>query len=166
MHDDDFWEIIDAANSAAASVDDRAAALKSVLASKSPEELIAFEAAYAGQVNKAYRWDLWGAAYVINGGCSDDGFDYFRDWLISEGRQRFDAALENPESLADMDIDEGEAEFEEFRYVVLEVFEERTGHQMDRREPQHPDRLDPAGEPWDEDDVAALYPRLAAKMGW
>ena len=22
--------------------------------------------------------ELWGAAYLINGGCSDDGFEYFR----------------------------------------------------------------------------------------
>ncbi len=166
MTDDDFWEIIDAANSAATSVDERAAALESVLSRKSPEALVAFEAAYAGQVNKAYRWDLWGAAYIINGGCSDDGFDYFRDWLISEGRQRYDAALANPESLAEIDLDEGEAEFEEFRYVVSAVYEERTGRNMDRGEPSYPFRPEPAGDPWDEDDVAALYPRLAAKMGW
>jgi hypothetical protein len=29
---------------------------------------------------------MWVAAYLMNGGCSDDGFDYFRGWLIAQGR--------------------------------------------------------------------------------
>ena len=38
-------------------------------------------------MDDSYRWDLWGAAYLANGGCSDDGFDYFRGWLIGQGRK-------------------------------------------------------------------------------
>lgn len=166
MSEDEFWEIIDSAHAAAGGIDSREAALAAVLQTKTPEELVAFEAAYAGQVNKAYRWDLWGAAYIINGGCSDDGFDYFRDWLISEGRARYFAVLADPESLAEIDIDEGEAEFEEFRYVVQDVYERKEGREMDRAEPSYPFRPEPDGDPWDEDDVAKLFPRLAAKMGW
>jgi hypothetical protein len=26
----------------------------------------------------AYTWDLWGAVFVLNGGDSDDGFEYFQ----------------------------------------------------------------------------------------
>jgi len=37
---------------------------------------------------------------LINGGCSDDGFFYFRAWLISRGQKVYDAALQNPDSLA------------------------------------------------------------------
>jgi hypothetical protein len=50
---------------------------------------------------ESYRWDLWGAAYLINGGCSDDGFDYFRGWLLSQGRAIWQATLADPDSLAD-----------------------------------------------------------------
>ncbi|WP_217498085.1 MULTISPECIES: DUF4240 domain-containing protein [Sphingomonas] len=35
---------------------------------------------------RSYRWDLWRAAKVAKGGVSDDGFEYFRTWLISRGR--------------------------------------------------------------------------------
>ena len=42
-----------------------------------------FEAAFRRYLNEAYTWDLWGAADVIHGGCSDDGFEYFRRWLVS-----------------------------------------------------------------------------------
>ena len=32
-----------------------------------------------------YRWDMWAAAYLIGGGCSDDGFIDFRAGLIAQG---------------------------------------------------------------------------------
>src|SRR5262249_5041268 len=37
---------------------------------------------------------------LINGGCSDDGFHYFCQWLILQGRDVFKAALKKPDSLA------------------------------------------------------------------
>ena len=50
----------------------------------------------------SYRSSLWAAAYVINGGCSDDGFDYFRGWLMLQGREAFGQAVADPDSLADL----------------------------------------------------------------
>lgn len=41
-----------------------------------------------------------GAAYLINGGRSDDGFDHFRGWLLTQGRATWQAALAEPDSLA------------------------------------------------------------------
>ena len=46
--------------------------------------------------------DLWGAAYLINGGCSDDGFDHFRGWLMTQGREVFARAVAEPDSLAEL----------------------------------------------------------------
>ena len=40
-------------------------------------EIEAFDRLLYEKIDAAYRWSLWGAAYVINGGCSDDGFEYF-----------------------------------------------------------------------------------------
>jgi hypothetical protein len=51
---------------------------------------------------RSYRADLWAAAYIINGGASDDGFDYFRGWLIAQGRSAYEAALAAPDSLAEL----------------------------------------------------------------
>jgi hypothetical protein len=48
----------------------------------------------------AYTWSMWGAGEIINAGCSDDGFDYFRGWLILQGRKVYDAAMKNPDLLA------------------------------------------------------------------
>src|SRR5829696_4999364 len=49
---------------------------------------------------RAYTWDLWGAAYVIEDGCSDDCFRDFRSYLIALGRAAYEAALKDPDSLA------------------------------------------------------------------
>jgi hypothetical protein len=35
-------------------------------------------------MDRSYRNDLWAAGYLINGGCSDDGFDYFRGWRAGD----------------------------------------------------------------------------------
>ena len=61
--------------------------MRSATRSRSPpDELIEFHRLFNRAMDDAYIWDLWGAAYLINGGCSDDGFAYFRSWLISRGR--------------------------------------------------------------------------------
>ena len=58
----------------------------------------------SGLIAYSYRTRLWAAAYVINGGCSDDGFDYFRGWLIVQGRHVFEQAVVNPDALADLAV--------------------------------------------------------------
>jgi hypothetical protein len=47
---------------------------------------VSFERHFTQRLADAYRWDLWGLAYQLNGGCSDDGFVYFRCWLLGQGR--------------------------------------------------------------------------------
>ncbi|MEZ0064291.1 hypothetical protein ABIA32_000269 [Streptacidiphilus sp. MAP12-20] len=66
------------------------------------EEIVAAQRALWALMAESYRSPLWAAAYVINGGCSDDGFDYFRGWLILQGRQTFEQVLADPDSLADL----------------------------------------------------------------
>ncbi|MFF5497583.1 DUF4240 domain-containing protein [Streptomyces aquilus] len=38
----------------------------------------------------------------MNGGCSDDGFDYFRGWPIAQGREDFERATADPDALAEL----------------------------------------------------------------
>jgi hypothetical protein len=47
-----------------------------------------------------YRWDAWAAAYLIGGGCSDDGFMDFRAGVIAQGRDWYQKAAGSPDSLA------------------------------------------------------------------
>jgi hypothetical protein len=103
---DEFWTIVEAARTGVADTateaDEVADALVELLSGFIPARIVAFELALDEVTSEAYRLDLWAAAYLMNGGCSDDCFDYFRGWLIAQGRDVWDAALADPDSLADI----------------------------------------------------------------
>ena len=168
-----FWRIVGDTKSAAREDRERQVhELLERLSELEPAEIVDFDRIYHDLLARAYSWDLWGAAYVIGSGCSDDGFEYFRDWLISKGRAAYDTALRDPEALADIvthgDADEG-CEFEDFRYAALQAWERRTGkdghHFPVDKSTQQPE--EPTGQPWEEDadELARRYPRLWAKFG-
>lgn len=161
MDIDRFWQLVEAAKvQADGDTEARVEALYAGLGGLDPAELQSFQNHYDQLIALSYRWDLWAAAYIINGGCSDDGFRYFRDWLISEGRATFERALKDSDSLADLPhVDP--AELESFGYVALDLHEEKGAGRMPRGAAMQ--EGEPAGEPWDEDAVGDLLPRLDAK---
>lgn len=163
MDDDRFWSFIDAAREAAGDdVEDRVTGLEQVLLDHHPDEIAEFRRKYDEMLARSYRWDLWGAAYVIQGGCSDDGFRSFRDWLISEGEAVFEAALADPDSLAGLEQDE-DFELESFGYVAGEVYEQLTDLPLPATRTSEP--AEPAGHEWQEEALPALLPRLWKKFG-
>ncbi|WP_344506013.1 DUF4240 domain-containing protein [Dactylosporangium maewongense] len=114
----------------------------------------------------AYRWDLWAAADLINGGASDDGFEYFLGWLMAQGRMRWEATLADPDSLADVvEVDAGDLDCEEVLYVAptAAADEEAFWAALPDKGEYLPPR--PAGECFDFDDeqrMRRLLPRLTA----
>jgi hypothetical protein len=110
MDHDTFWALVDEARSrAGAGADDRGAdddplpdALTGLLVERlGADEILAFAAAADDVTDAAYGWTVWGAAYLVEGGCSDDGFMDFRDGLILAGRGTFERVVADPDSLAD-----------------------------------------------------------------
>ncbi|SMQ64345.1 Protein of unknown function [Bacillus sp. OV166] len=77
-----------------------------VLSKKSIDEIVDFEFIFESYMKESYQSHLWGAAYLIMGGCSDDSFDYFRGWLISQGQEVYEKTLKDPEFLANYITDE------------------------------------------------------------
>jgi hypothetical protein len=100
---------------------------------------------------------------VINGGCSDDCFDYFRAYLISHGREVFEAAIADPDSLASVELDDEES-WEDWMSPSMYVVEARTGDYAYVAPERHPRRPEePTGQAWDEDDLDERFPRLTEK---
>lgn len=168
-----FWGIMERAAESDRDPDAQMKALRAALRELTLEDIISFEVAFRRYLNKAYTWDLWGAAYVIHGGCSDDGFEYFRRWLVSRGRDAYEVALADPDSLAQLDAwpgPDGVWEFEEIYYVAVQVFEEKGG-EGDVRDYSEPEAglggPDPFGTPFEEDEehLAARYPKLWQRFG-
>src|SRR5688500_10457718 len=80
---DRFWEIIERTRAQDDDQERQMAALASELSRLPPAEIEAFGGVFDRLLIESYSWDLWGAAHVIMGAASDDGFEYFRTWLIS-----------------------------------------------------------------------------------
>jgi hypothetical protein len=99
---------------------------------------------------------------VINGGCSDDGFDYFRGWLLTQGREAFERALVDPDSVRDLIEPGEEVEDEDMLGVASNAYKAVTGNY-----PKGPVMKLPAlGDSWDFDDADEMqrrYPRCWAK---
>ena len=112
-----FWEIIDEARESAGGWEDMYAPLVEKLSKFSDEEIIRWGQIFSLYQKLSYKDRLWAAAYVINGGCSDDGFDYFRGWLTAQGKDVFLNALRDPDSLVELEPEDGEAEFEDMLSV-------------------------------------------------
>ena len=162
MNRDDFWKLVEDAGSGSDPYE-QAEVIQTQLSSRSPEEIMDFERHMTELRSSSYTWNLWGAAYLINGGCSDDGFDYFRGWLITQGKAVFEKALEEPDSLADLPDHEDDAECEDILYVANSAYEAVTGTVM----PSIPINLPDLGDGWDFDEDAEMekrYPKLFAKF--
>jgi hypothetical protein len=160
---DEFWNLLEGLPIASAADE-----LKKRLQKLDPAPIAAYQNHFDRLHNQAYDWLLWGAAYIIDGGCSDDGFIDFRYGLISRGRQFYEAALANPDSLADVGSTKDEAFIpnEDFGYVALEVYEAKTGNEMPREKTAQPSA--PTGENWNFNDealCAQMVPRLWARFG-
>ena len=127
-----------------------------------PEEIRAFYDHIQERRAESYRWDIWAVAYIINGGCSDDGFEYFRGWLITQGRDYFEAAMAQAERAADKtDPGRDDYECEDILRVGLDLYEELTGQPMPDSQVAFPS--EPIGTPWEEDSLEKLYPELCKR---
>jgi hypothetical protein len=164
-----FWALIDQArelaegDDAAARADSQAEHLVEILKSRSTPEIEAFERRMMELMAESYRWDLWGAAYIIHGGCGDDAFDYFRAWLIGQGREVYETTLKSPESLLELikqEPDPLNVEFtcEALLYSAADAYVAHTAEDLDV--PIEPRPAEPRGKAWDEDDLPALFPAL------
>jgi hypothetical protein len=171
MDETEFWEIIDTTREAAeGDPEDHADLLVERLVLLDPDSVLDFARHFESRYNRAYNWDLWGAATVLLGGASDDAFDYFRCWLIGQGRDVFEGALHDPDSLAevldtfDEDLD---GDGEELGYAADEAYEQLTGSVAPALGIAG-QATEPEGTPFDfEDDavLAARFPRLWDRFG-
>ncbi|MFE0100695.1 DUF4240 domain-containing protein [Streptomyces sp. NPDC059009] len=174
MDTGEFWDLVEQARRQTDDVTDTEAmaeAATGLLAARPVEDIVAAEQVLDRLLAESYRAPLWGAAYMINGGCSDDGFDHFRGWLIMQGREVFERAVGDPEALADLRVvRDAEAEgfdlmCEDALGIVWNAHLSATGHELPAAAPTDGlPELDPA---WDfdfddSDELARRLPRLSA----
>nr|WP_296068121.1 DUF4240 domain-containing protein [uncultured Actinoplanes sp.] len=165
MRTDDFWAVIARATAdRPASPGEVAKRAVADLATRDPEEIVAWGRHLDKVMVASGTDDLWAAAYLINGGCSDEGFDNFRGWLIAHGRETLARSVRSPDALADLPAVRGAAESgavfeaEEVLSIASEAYLQATGSEMPVGEP--PVTRPDAADLWDFDDEEEMQKRL------
>ena len=176
---DEFWELVEGARAtvgetvAAEAAEAVARQVVARLTGLGPATAVEFQLAFDTINDEAYRWDLWAAAYLMQAGCSDDGFDSFRGWLVAQRRAVWERALDAPDSLVEVgvDPDDDTVECEAVVAAAGTAYAAATGEEeafweaIDAARGDRPEVGGPVGEDFDFDDAAqmrARLPRLAA----
>ncbi|MFI7427567.1 DUF4240 domain-containing protein [Micromonospora sp. NPDC049836] len=169
MRTEDFWQLIESARAGAGGESDAVAARAvALLAERDPAEIIGYAEHQRRVLVASYKVDLWGAAYLINGGASDDGFEYFRGWLMTQGRAVFARAVADPDSLAELPrvraaaLSGEEFECEDMLVVAWEAYRKATAAELPAvREPVAVPDLNDFWDFDDPDEARRRLPRLA-----
>ena len=159
-----FWALLEEARAGAEDAADPIQRLTDQLAGLKAGEISKFNKILHTKVGEAYRHDLWAVAYIIRGGCGDDAFEYFRAWLVLQGKEAFERALANPEAVADL-VEKGiDPQAEELLYAPQEAYQDVKGE--DLPESAYPKAAKLQGMAWKDEDLPSQYPRLCEKYGF
>jgi hypothetical protein len=133
MNEELFWQIV-------ASAQGSAEKLKQRLLACSKEEMVSFHQLLDEVLYQLDREEI----HEITDG-SDDGFEYVRLWIVSQGRSYFEAVLQDP-AQAPHDADENQ-ENEAFGYAAREAYEEKWGEAFPQMQSQRVTGTNPEGWP-------------------
>ena len=161
----DFWQFIESHTNQPLSIESTSESIETALRELDESEVLAYCQAFYEAMDRAYTWDLWGVAYLINGGCGDDTFMDFRSSLVALGQEAFDRATSDADSLLEIqELDHSELFEEGLLYVGPTVYESMSDKQLSRA--PSPDK--PAGTEWSEsrEELMQRFPKAWAKYGW
>lgn len=102
MNKTEFWNSIEKVRIQPNNRREQDSLIKEVLSQLELEEIVSFFQIYSYYHYWANRTELWNAAILINGGCSNDGFIDFRDWLILQGKEIYYKAIDDPDTLIEI----------------------------------------------------------------
>jgi hypothetical protein len=165
VNEEIFWQIIDTAcRSNPRLVDEWNQLLIDELVRRPAAEIIEWNHIFDRMVAAAYTSDLIGACVEINWGAGDDGFYYFRCWLVGMGKKIYSAAIVNADSLTDVvrqwnirGIVDGEADI----YIAAhKAWMQVTGNPYNADYPARNEYAELIGEFWNPEDPELMRQHL------
>jgi hypothetical protein len=142
--------------------------LISQLEARTPDEILAFQSHLIDARNRAYRWELRGAADLMLGReCDFDAFEFFLAWVIGLGQPAYLAALTDPDALADAipgaDVQHWAPNSEPLLNAASTAYERATGEDFPWS--TGPEYLkEPTGTPIEPRSLGRRFPRIQARM--
>lgn len=185
MNEDEFWDLIEASRRSGSTRNERETFLRERLWCTPRSHLLDFVQHLSATREPANTYRLWRAADIIlDGRCSTDSFHYFQMWLVGLGRDAYDTAIADPDSLASVPEvrrlaalprpwqDDDYPDWESLEYVACAIGEQRADIDGDVRDVLTEERgvcirMDPNPDDaeWgllDAGGVSRRYPRLWA----
>src|SRR5689334_18625061 len=84
MDEGRYWKIVqDSVDESGGDLECQENCLVQSLEKLTPLEIVGFRLRTDKLLYDTYTSEMWCAGYLMNGGCSDDMFEYFRLWVIS-----------------------------------------------------------------------------------
>lgn len=127
MNEREFWAIIEGAGSPdVMSPSAQCEAVVESLAGRARADLIKFHNVHQALLSRAYTEGLYHACFILLHYASGDVFEDFRNWLILNGRKRFEQSLANPDFIASfINVDDPVEEIsgEPLLYVCEDAFD-------------------------------------------
>jgi hypothetical protein len=139
-----------------------------------PDQIVRFQHWFDDKMDALYTWAHWGAMHLLTGSESDNKFALFRAWLVCMGKEVYEAALADPDSLAAIIDPSWEQEYSSgFTAPGLnalmelglqkEYIDRASASIMERKRPEI------SGDEWPAEITMEMlrsrYPELAAKLG-
>ncbi len=161
-----FWDLIDETRPVGDDPEVHAGAVVARLVDGGRDATLSFARDFDRAMAGLYDWELWGAAYLALGGCSDDGFEYLRAWILGRGATVWELGTSDPESLFIGLLEETEDagdlgerldRGEHLLYAAGRAHETLTGEWL----PPSDEAIGaPHGEAWEESDLPSRFPNL------
>jgi len=170
MTEERFWALIEQTKKSAVSQDSFSEILISELIKLNEEEVTQFEIILRDKINEANHFNVMIPLKIIEGYVSDENYLYFRCWLISQGREVFNASIIDSDYLAGIVTKGTAVEFEDLLYVSTSAYSQLVGREEDEEFPRDVaiekghdyDFMAPPtrGEDWQESDLPIRAPKL------
>ena len=168
MTEDQFWQNIErACQSDSRLQDEWHHRLVAALSQLAADDIVEWNHIFDRFVAAASTIDLMAACYVMNTGAGDDGFYYFRCWLVGMGKAVYDPAIINPDTLASVALpwSSGIDAEAEIYGAAHEAWMQVSGQPDTAPYPARNETAELTGEDWDFDNDKLLrdhLPKLSA----
>lgn len=161
MNSKEFWRILELAKNKS-SGDTNAVIwnLSNILEKYKATEIKKFQQIMEDKIEEIYTWDAWALIYIAQDGCSDDGFQDFRNWVVLQGEKIYSLVLTDINKSKSYIPCDGSASCPNLSNVAGYAYMIRSGGKpMTLRKNK---RKSPNGDEWGESTIDSSYPKLSA----
>ncbi|GGF03239.1 Protein of unknown function [Chishuiella changwenlii] len=131
LEEDLFWQIIENSLQEASNLNEQRQSLALELERLTAEDIIGFQIRLENLLFSLHSPEIWCAACIMNDETDPKHFFYFKNWIVSQGRELFEKALSHPDRLSyyfKEGFNEDDLyEFENFHSITNELFMVKVG---------------------------------------